>query len=383
MPTPPLHHSLRPRQRAAQQVRQWISQGKLGDGAALPSERELAERLGLARGTVRSALADLAEDGLISDSDGGVRRVLAQGRHGLMANTIALLTECPAIPFPERVPLGQDTFIQLAVAQALTVAGRQVMTISPGHLHERALAQLIAARPRGAIATYAIAASPEGQQMLDQFHHAGIATVAHSDAHALRRHDHVTSDQEAGGYDLTRWLIERGRRRIRCFWRFPAQRDWADDRYAGYARAMREAGLSPQPALRTPELTIPYDTADGFTALAAALSAFLQHAATSIAGTPGFDALLTATDGHAYQTAAACRRIGLIPGRDVLVTGYDDLFDVCPERQFEPDGLAATVDKDNPGMARELVRLLDSRLAGELPTTPQRVVMPHRLIPLT
>jgi len=384
MPTTTLHHALRPRHRAVHQVREWISKGRLTDGAVLPSERELAQRLGLARGTVRAALSELTNDGVISLADGGVRRVQGSGRHGLMASTIALLTDSPVLSAPEHVPLGQDSFIQLAVTQALTGIGRHVLNLSPTMLGDDGLKQLIAGRPRGAIAMYAVAASPHGQRVIAALKAAGIATTTHSDAHALRPYDHVTSDQHRGGYDVTRWLLAHGRRRIRCFWRFPAQRDWADDRYAGYAQAMREAGLSPLPALRTPELDIPSNTAEGFTALASALSGFLHQPATLDAKRkPGFDALITATDGHAYQSAAACRRLGLLPGREVLVTGYDHLFPVCPERAFEPNGLAATVDKDNPAMARELVRLLDARLAGQLPAAAQRLVVPHRLIPLT
>lgn len=379
MPKSPLpHQQLSPRQRAVHSVRAWISDGHLIDGDALPSERTLADQLGLARGTVRSALDELARDGLIASADGGQRRVRRAGRHGLMANTVALLTQAPAITAPERVPLGQDTFIQIEVARLLAGNGRLALSVDPRHLGADGADQLIASRPRGAIATHAVASSSDGQNLMSRLITGGVPTVAHGDARALRVSDHVTSDQEQGGYDLTRWLIAQGRLHILCFWRFPAERDWINDRYAGHVRALHEAGLKPLPALRTPELTIPSDTADGFSALTRALSGFLHQPLAA-----GIDAVMTATDGHAYQTAAACRLLGRMPGRDVLITGYDHLGAACFEQAFEAAALSATVDKVNPAIAAALVTLLDARIAGTLPDAPQRVVIPHRLVAFT
>ncbi len=379
MPNSPPIPYVSPRQRAVQRVRSWIADGHLSDGDVLPSERTLAEHLGMARGTIRAALDELGRDGLIGGAAHGQRRVQRDGRHGLMANTVALLTDAVSIAAPERIPLGQDSRIQLEVMRRLAGAGRHALTIDPSRLTPDGIDQLIASRPRGAIAMYATAAGSLGQQQLRRLADDGLAVVAHGDVHALRGTDHVTSDQEQGGYDLTRWLLAHGRRRILCFWRFPAERDWINDRYAGYVRAMREAKLKPLPALRTPELVIPSDTADGFADLSRALSGFL-HEALSVSGPSAIAAVMTATDGHAYQTAGACRRMGRMPGRDVLITGYDHLSSACAERAFEPHGLAATIDKNNADIAAALVELLDARLAGTLPASGQRRVVPHRLI---
>jgi GntR family transcriptional repressor for pyruvate dehydrogenase complex len=52
-------------QTAARRIEQHIVEGKYGPGARLPSEREFAERLGLSRATVREAVKQLAERGLV------------------------------------------------------------------------------------------------------------------------------------------------------------------------------------------------------------------------------------------------------------------------------------------------------------------------------
>jgi DNA-binding FadR family transcriptional regulator len=54
----------------ADSVRRWIALGVLGPGDRLPAERELAERLGVGRMTVRQAVRVLADEGLVSTQRG-------------------------------------------------------------------------------------------------------------------------------------------------------------------------------------------------------------------------------------------------------------------------------------------------------------------------
>jgi GntR family transcriptional regulator len=54
----------------AQSIRQMVDSGALKPGFALPSERELAETLGVSRVTVRSAIAELVEQRVLSRKHG-------------------------------------------------------------------------------------------------------------------------------------------------------------------------------------------------------------------------------------------------------------------------------------------------------------------------
>lgn len=56
-----------------------ISAGRLADGARLPPEREMAASLGIAVGTLRRALADLTEKGLLDRIQGSGNYIRAQG----------------------------------------------------------------------------------------------------------------------------------------------------------------------------------------------------------------------------------------------------------------------------------------------------------------
>lgn len=63
----------------ADELRRLIESGELAPGAMVPSENVLAERFGVARGTVRSALAVLLDDGLLEVLPGQGRRVVGAG----------------------------------------------------------------------------------------------------------------------------------------------------------------------------------------------------------------------------------------------------------------------------------------------------------------
>ena len=61
---------------AAHELRRGILMGTLSPGSMLPGERELAERLGVSRLTLRSALATLQSEGLVEKVHGAGNRVL-------------------------------------------------------------------------------------------------------------------------------------------------------------------------------------------------------------------------------------------------------------------------------------------------------------------
>lgn len=67
-------------QQVAAEVRAAVVSGGYPPGSRLPSESELAETFGVARGTVRQALATLAAEGLVSTRKGARRLVLDQPR---------------------------------------------------------------------------------------------------------------------------------------------------------------------------------------------------------------------------------------------------------------------------------------------------------------
>lgn len=119
----------------------------------------------------------------------------------------------------------------------------------------------------------------------------------------------VRGDDFVGARALTRHLIAEGHSRI-AFVGGRHATSAGRGRRAGYAAALAEAGIMPDPALDRPEVL----TQAAVRASAEQLLALAEPPTAMI----GFNDLV------AFGLMSALRRRGLEPGRDVAVAGYDD-----------------------------------------------------------
>ena len=121
----------------------------------------------------------------------------------------------------------------------------------------------------------------------------------------------VDVDNRAGALEAVEHLIALGHRQIACLTNAPLAYTAAADRVAGYRAALREAGLTPDPALLAEG---DFDAASGHRAMAELLSR--GH---------DFSAIFVASDTVAVGAIAALRQAGRdVPG-DVSVVGFDDV----------------------------------------------------------
>ena len=227
--------------------------------------------------------------------------------------------------------------------------------------------------------TYNAAESESGQAVIAQCQKHRVPVVAYGDAAALATVDRVSSDHAAGAGQLTEYLIAQGRKRLLRLWRFPDEHQWLSDRNQGFESVVRQHALPLLPALRTPQLST-HDVLgkEAFGHVARMLAGYLSEYVLS---SEAIDGLMVATDIHALQAAAALRLLGKVPGRDVLIVGYDNSYADYSDFQVEPTPPAATVDKQNGRLAKELVSLLLDRAAGRLGPEPQcRMVRPKLIV---
>ena len=128
--------SASPRARVIRWLSSAISTGELPTGTPIPSERVLSEHLSVSRETVRAAIRDLTDQGLIGDAgEGRLRRVTSDRRSAggleaetLLSNTVALLG---AGQLTSQPPKNWDSSIQYAVSQLLERAGHHVLAVNP------------------------------------------------------------------------------------------------------------------------------------------------------------------------------------------------------------------------------------------------------------
>jgi len=120
----------------------------------------------------------------------------------------------------------------------------------------------------------------------------------------------VSSDNEQGGFEATTHLLQQGRRRIAFIGTGGAGFPEVQERWRGYCRALRAAGIEPEEGLRADAAPV---EAEGRAAVA-----------KLIEGGADFDAIFAASDVAAIGAMHALQQAGRgVP--EVAVVGFDDI----------------------------------------------------------
>ncbi len=172
--------------------------------------------------------------------------------------------------------------------------------------------------------------------------------------------DVVRCDSEGGAYDLVRHLLDLGHRRIAVL-TGPEGTSTADDRLAGYMRAMSEAGVSVESEwVRRGS----FNQASGYEMASEIVS---QQARPT--------AVLAANNFIAIGAMKAFQAEGLSVPEDIALVGFDDLPEALVMFPFLTVAAQPAYE-----MAQEATRLLLARIAGQGPEARQEIVLPTKLI---
>jgi len=344
--------------------------------------------LQVSRPTLRLVLKQLEQQGLLQALPGRGRKmrgriVTDDWRHetGMMSRTVGLLTNIVgSLPGdPESQEHGTSEYaVDGAMVQAIHVAGLHVLQLN-ANVSEQDLRQLAKDRPRGIVASHIMAMQSHGQALLRRLASYGINVAVTGNSEPLWVYDRVYSNHEAGQYALTRWLLARGYRRIIEIGTGGPEFYWVRARTVGHQRAMREAGLPVRPRITAGSLVPPDYTKERFDHRVRQIAGFLID---PLHGPEPVDAVMAQNDIDALMVIAACRLLGKVPNKDVAVVGYDNYCDSNRERAFEPTLPLATMDKRNPEVGREAVRLLFARVENKLPPEPQALAIEPQLVVL-
>ncbi len=374
------------RLRALRRLRHMIDTGRLSRFDPLPSERKLSATLGVGRTTLRGVLQQLSDEGLLQ-SRGRRGRIVANFEKrdaGWMRQAIAYLD--PMFDLRDCGPRDQywANYVSLGVAQAIRSKGLHVVSLNARGMTPADASRLAQDSPAGVIVPEVFTDGRETLELVQLLASQGVRLVVYGGHVELDAYDRVTSDHEDGAYQLTRHLItQRGCRRIAHLWAKPTTGYWFARRQAGYERAMREAGLMPMSPIESiplPLLEGVIDPADSRAVFEASTRNVAGHLIETMMAREPVEALMVSTDRDAFAAAAACRIFGKVPGKDVLIAGYDNYWERCVERNFEPNPIVATVDKQNTRLGEELVKLLLDRQEGNLPDGPQCRSLSPKLI---
>lgn len=378
-------------------LREWIEKGQIGRDEPLPSERELARRLGVGRNAVRRALRTLTADGVIARS-GARERVITPGalpRSSWMKRSIAFVDPLSG-QFEDDVRRWWLEYVSLGMVDAIREAGLHSIALNTESFAGEDVERLCADPPLGVlipgdwhrqkhtIGGGGYAGNEELLPTLVRLRRAGVPVVVYGGDDSLVEFDRVRSDHDAGGYELVKKLVSMGRRRLVCAWTPPLETYWLKGRERGGIRAAIELGVNLPRVVEVPSAPVlegvpTVERRSVFERAARAMAAALERELT---GPEAADAIMATSDRAVSVVAAACRLLHRVPGRDVLVCGYDNYFQWLVELDYEPSLPALTVDKRNDAMGRAMVALLMDRLAGKFPGGgATRSVVPEVVVP--
>ena len=340
-----------------------ISQGRWPVGTMLPARQALAREYGVALSTVQRAIGQLMDNGTLTAHPGrGTFVALPPGSSGAASLAAGGERQPPASPAMARRVT--------ETAQPQSLSNATVAIIAPvGREHEPAVAWSEGWEPivvrsvervmagHGARTRFFSLAQPEGgwvpwgqavRQLaaegvsaivvIEIYDYAGAQSEIVSAAAGLDCPlvyvtwrpvpyfiPHVYYDARHAGYQAAEHLIKTGYRRLVFLQPFTAQ--WVAERLAGVLDAARRLGLGAETVVtyrQSPDQQSfhPDPAASGYEAVREAMAAGIVFQPAR--GGPERMGIIAANDHAAYGVLRAAGELGLVPGRDFGIVGFDD-----------------------------------------------------------
>lgn len=288
---------------------QYLSDKQYESGQKIPSESELIEQFQVSRGTVRQALGELADEGVIYTE---------KGRGSFFSGVLRDITQCSYL-VGVLTPL--SSYIYPQIIQGISdVAHKRHYNIVLGSSNdnreqELAYVEQFLKRNIDGLIIEPTGGEPHFQEST-LFHLLRTLTIpvvfmdwVIDDPDVL----YVSLDDVAGGFRATSYLIEAGHTRIACMYlndNVPGMR-----RYQGYRKALETKGVAYDPLLDKPAESLQVNKAE-----------YIYNLTKEVLdlGDNRPSAIFFYNDRAALYGYAAIRDAGLKVPDDISVIGYDD-----------------------------------------------------------
>ncbi|HEU5098158.1 MAG TPA: GntR family transcriptional regulator [Roseiflexaceae bacterium] len=339
-----------------------IADGTLQPGELLPPERALQEHLGISRATVRQAIKNLVDTGMLKSVVGAGTFVLERRETPSERNLVGIIV-------PDAAFYIYYANLASSLGFQLREAGYRVDMSIHNDRYET-LTEIVDSLVSQQVAGVVIVAPNQGsiEPLIHQLRAHGIIVLL------LTRYlegfpdvNYVGADNERIGYEAAQHLIQLGHTSIVHV--AGTRSSTAHDRANGYIRALREAQLIPQ--LFIPPLERGYDLAPDLAPFS--IGTDETQLWFSIARRE-ITAAFCFNDATASWVQKEIRNLNLVIPRDLSLIGVDNM----PYADFF-DAPLTTFALPGEEIGKEAAKLLLRRLNGE--TFPrERTLLPARFI---
>lgn len=345
----------------------------LSIGQLLASERALAAETGVSRGAVRRALASLEQDGFIGTPENGARRILKTppSKGGLLSDSIAMF-----IDETQKGPVhGVGNRVGEELRKLVHASGRHALEFSPSKVNEDLLNELTSNPPAGLLLGTYKRQSRHLYHAAAKCAEAGIPVVVYGSPDEAKELDRVCSNHFYGAYEITRHFLKLGKKRILQV-DYDKTQFWSVERRQGYEQAMKDAGFEPFPPVEK-VLSDVHGPERHNSLVRESGARIIEY----LSGDNPIETIIAGSDGEVLLWNDTVRLFHKTPGKDVLISGYDNYWNRDTTCIPTPPP-TVTVDKQESKLAAEMLELLERRKRNSLPRQPQLIkVQPELIFP--
>ena len=377
-----------PGERVISLIHQLIASDGILPGDRVPTVRDIAQKLGIDKGTVQRAYRQLEAHGAVCRRGNGPRARLVVAdticRPSASAGRVAVLSSHTLeMARDHGAQVGREVAQLQGVLEVLHATSHEPLVVSPDLFvanGRRWLSEGLA----GVIILRQLPARAEAMLHEVSVRIPVISDRAWTESGWCHR---VAHDHAAGTAALVDLLAKQGRRRILPVGFPPERQPWMEQRLVGYRTACARAGLIRLEPLAH-GLFKPVDDEAGFRSRVRLMAGNLIE---YLASPQAVDAMIVAHDGLVPVVAEAAALAGRAVHADLAICGYDNAWAWIGERAWSHYVPFATIDKDNHALgcrqAEWLVaELRKVRLPGSpsapTPADAQEILVPFHLIRL-
>ena len=283
-----------------------IEHGVFKANDKIPTEEELVHITGLARATIRQAIQNLVNMGYLARK----RRLgtfVKNGTADTEKRTIIglLVPDIRSGYTPELARGAEDEAAK--TRHSLILCDTDDLFIKANFYSDRLIENSVS----GVIYVPTAASDEQNRNIVDKFYRKHIPVVLADRTIPGLEIDHVTTDNFQGGYEITRYLIEKGHRNIGVV--FSSLFSTERLRYEGYKKALTEYHIPIDPSI------IIIDNGPFIP------NRYFQYARDLLNQREKITAVFAGHDRIALLFYSAAKELGLAIPEDISIVGYDDL----------------------------------------------------------